>query len=133
MPYALFCHDAKLSKTYPTEADVWKRARQSGLLVDITSGEDGVAAQSVFEHDYEIRPCPPEPLEDLAENHAEAEWRVERDFVPHRVDGDTGHLVFTNAGASGARSVAAWRRAMAMRIRVLTGGKTAWARGRDHR
>ena len=24
MPYALFCNDAKLSKAYPTEADVWK-------------------------------------------------------------------------------------------------------------
>ena len=28
MPYALFSNDAKLSKAYPTEADVWKRARQ---------------------------------------------------------------------------------------------------------
>ena len=34
MPYALFCHEAKLSKAYPTEADVWKLARQSGLVVD---------------------------------------------------------------------------------------------------
>jgi hypothetical protein len=29
MPYALFSNDAKLSKAYPTEADVWKYARQS--------------------------------------------------------------------------------------------------------
>ena len=34
MPYALFCNEAKLSKTYPTEADVWKLARRSGLVVD---------------------------------------------------------------------------------------------------
>jgi hypothetical protein len=32
MPYALFCNESKLSKTYPTEADVWKLARQSGLV-----------------------------------------------------------------------------------------------------
>ena len=37
MPYALFCNDAKLSKAYPTEADVWKEARKSGLVVDVTS------------------------------------------------------------------------------------------------
>ena len=30
MPYALFCNDAKLSKAYPTEADVWKLAAEVG-------------------------------------------------------------------------------------------------------
>ena len=34
MPYALFSNDSKLSKAYPTEADVWKLAQQSGLVVD---------------------------------------------------------------------------------------------------
>ena len=29
MPYALFSNDAKLSKAYPTEADVWKHARKA--------------------------------------------------------------------------------------------------------
>jgi len=32
MPYALFCNDTKLSNAYPTEADVWKLARRSGLV-----------------------------------------------------------------------------------------------------
>ena len=40
MPYALFSNDAKLSKTYPTEADVWKHARKSGLVVDVITDED---------------------------------------------------------------------------------------------
>ena len=31
MPYALFSNDAKLSKAYPTEADVWKLAGKAGL------------------------------------------------------------------------------------------------------
>ena len=35
MPYALFSNDAKLSKAYPTEADVWAMARRSGLVVDV--------------------------------------------------------------------------------------------------
>src|SRR5437764_4608779 len=40
MPYALFCNEAKLSKAYPTEADVWKLAQQSGLVVDVVSDEE---------------------------------------------------------------------------------------------
>ena len=40
MPYALFSNDAKLSKAYPTEADVWKIAQKSGLVVDVVSEED---------------------------------------------------------------------------------------------
>jgi hypothetical protein len=44
MPYALFSKDAKLSKAYPTEADVWKHARQSGLVVDVVSDDDKPAA-----------------------------------------------------------------------------------------
>ena len=39
MPYALFSNDAKLSKAYPTEADVWKQAQKSGLVVDVVSDE----------------------------------------------------------------------------------------------
>ena len=44
MPYALFCNEAKLSKTYPTEADVWKLARQSGLVVGRGVGSEEKAA-----------------------------------------------------------------------------------------
>ena len=40
MPYALFSNDAKLSKAYPTEADVWKVARKSGLVVDVATEEE---------------------------------------------------------------------------------------------
>ena len=39
MPYALFLHEAKLSKAYPTEADVWHEARKSGLVVDADEEE----------------------------------------------------------------------------------------------
>ncbi len=47
MPYALFCHEAKLSKAYPTEADVWKQARQSGLVVDVATEEEKAAPRPV--------------------------------------------------------------------------------------
>ena len=73
MPYALFCHDAKLSKTYPTEGDVWKLAQQSGLVVDMVAEEDASVPRPVLDHDYEIRSCQPDPHEDPARNKAEAE------------------------------------------------------------
>jgi hypothetical protein len=73
MPYALFSNDAKLSKAYPTRADVWKLARRSGLVVDVASDEGRATPRPVLDNDYEIRPCAPEPHEDPAENKAEAE------------------------------------------------------------
>ena len=73
MPYALFCHEAKLSKAYPTEADVWKLAKQSGLVVDMVSEQDKFVPRPVLDNDYEIRSCQPDPHEDPARNKAEAE------------------------------------------------------------
>jgi hypothetical protein len=80
MPYALFCNDAKLSKTYPTEADVWKIARQSGLVVDAVSEEERPHPSPVLDNDYEIRPCPPEPEEDPARNKADADRDAQLEF-----------------------------------------------------
>jgi hypothetical protein len=73
MPYALFCQDAKLSKTYPSEDDVWKLARQSGLVVDAVSEEEKAEPRPVLDNDYEIRSCQPDPDEDPARNKAEAD------------------------------------------------------------
>ena len=73
MPYALFSNDAKLTKTYPTEADVWRFARLSGLVVDVASDEGEPTPHPVLDNDYEIRPCRPDPHEDPARNKAEAE------------------------------------------------------------
>ncbi len=73
MPYALFCNEAKLSKAYPTEADVWKLAQHSGLVVDVVSEEEKQHPRPVLDNDYEIRPCRPDPHEDPAKNKADAE------------------------------------------------------------
>jgi hypothetical protein len=73
MPYALFSNDAKLSKAYPSEADVWKLARRSGLVVDVVSEEEKAAPRPVLDNDYEIKPCRADPDEDPAKNKAEAE------------------------------------------------------------
>jgi hypothetical protein len=73
MPYALFSSDAKLSKAYPTEADVWKLAQRSGLVVDVVSEEELAAPRPVLDNDYEIKPCRADPHEDPARNKADAE------------------------------------------------------------
>lgn len=73
MPYALFSNEAKLSKAYPTEADVWKIAQKSGLVVDVVAEGATTGPRPVLDHDYEIRFCQPEPHEDPARNKAEAE------------------------------------------------------------
>jgi hypothetical protein len=73
MPYALFCNEAKLSKAYPTEADVWKLAQKSGLVVDVVSEDERPVPRPVLDNDYEIKPCQPDPHEDPAQNKAEAE------------------------------------------------------------
>jgi hypothetical protein len=78
MPYALFSNDAKLSKAYPTEADVWKLALKSGLVVDVATEDDKPAPHPVLDNDYEIRACPPDPQEDPEQNQADAERDAER-------------------------------------------------------
>jgi hypothetical protein len=82
MPYALFSHDAKLSKAYPTEADVWKIARRSGLVVDVVSDDAKIGPRPVLDNDYEIRSCSCEANEDPAKNMADAELeaRLEPEF-----------------------------------------------------
>jgi hypothetical protein len=80
MPYALFCNDAKLSKAYPTEADVWKLAQHSGLVVDVATEEEMAAPRPVLDNDYEIKACPPDPQEDPARNKDEAEREAQLEF-----------------------------------------------------
>ena len=80
MPYALFSSEAKLSKAYPTEADVWKHARLSGLVVDAVTEDDMAAPRPVLDNDYEIRPCRADPHEDPVKNQADAERDEELDL-----------------------------------------------------
>jgi hypothetical protein len=80
MPYALFSNDAKLSRAYPTEADVWKLARLSGLVIDAESETDKPAPRPVLDNDYEIRPCAADPQEDPARNQADAERESDLDL-----------------------------------------------------
>lgn len=78
MPYALFCDDAKLSKSYPTEADVWKLAAESGLVTDVEAKDNMPTPRRILDNDYEIRPCAVEPGESPEKNERDAQ--VEKDF-----------------------------------------------------
>jgi hypothetical protein len=73
MPYALFCNDAQISKAYPGEADVWKLAERSGLVVDVSVDDEHPGPRRVLDNDYEIKACPAAQGEDPAQNKAEAE------------------------------------------------------------
>ena len=81
MPYALFCNDARLSNAYPTEADVWELASQSGLVVEAVSENDRLAPTLVLDNDYEIRPCSPDPEENPERNHAKAKRETEESLA----------------------------------------------------
>jgi hypothetical protein len=77
MPYALFCNDAQLSRAYPTEAEVWKRARQSGLVVDGVLQRQKAPPRPVLDNDYEIKPCPPDPQDNSTQGKPEAEHEAQ--------------------------------------------------------
>jgi hypothetical protein len=83
MPYALFCSEAKLSKAYPTEADVWKHARNSGLIVDMVEDEETHAPRPILDYDYEVKSCQPDPSENPDKNEAEAEQEAQLEFQLH--------------------------------------------------
>jgi len=72
MPYALFDGDAKVSKAYPTEQDVWRHATDTGIVVDRIADEETDEIQPVLDKGYRIKSCQPDPGEDPAKNEAEA-------------------------------------------------------------
>jgi hypothetical protein len=72
MPYALFSGDAQISKTYPTEASVWKHAKESGLVIDVEPLNGAPTPRRVLDAGYEIRACRPEPGENPEKNEREA-------------------------------------------------------------
>ena len=80
MPFALFSNEAQISKAYPSEADVWKIAQTSGLVVDVATDEERPGPRRVLDNDYEIRSCLPDPHEDPAQNRADAEREAQQEL-----------------------------------------------------
>jgi hypothetical protein len=61
MPYALFTNDEKISKTFPTEHEVWKHADEAGLVIDVRVDDDKEKPKRVLDQDYTIKPCEADP------------------------------------------------------------------------
>lgn len=47
---------AKLSKAYRAEADVWRLARKSSLVIDVATDDDRPSPHPVLDNDYETAP-----------------------------------------------------------------------------
>jgi hypothetical protein len=70
MPYAIFCDDEQISKAFPMEADVWKHARENGLVVEVHDHEDK-EAEEFLDNEYRVLPCDKDG-EDPERNEREA-------------------------------------------------------------
>ncbi len=57
MPYALFENDEKMSRAFPTEADVWRRAEEAGLV------STGLEGAKTLDEGLVVKPCAPDPDE----------------------------------------------------------------------
>jgi hypothetical protein len=73
MPYALFEGNRKIGETLPSEAEVWKRALQSGLIADIPVADE--AGGQVLPRGYHVRHCSEEEV-----NQPSAAWRLPREI-----------------------------------------------------
>lgn len=51
MPYALFEENERLTRSFPTEQEVWEAAERAGLI------EIGADGEKVLENHLEIRAC----------------------------------------------------------------------------
>jgi hypothetical protein len=70
MPYAIFSDDEQISKAFPTEADVWKHARENGLVVEVHDHDDK-EAEEFLDNEYRVLPCDKDG-EDPERNEREA-------------------------------------------------------------
>ncbi|QUS39512.1 hypothetical protein RPMA_12215 [Tardiphaga alba] len=62
MPYALFSNAVKVSKSFSNKADVWRHAADSGLVMEIGSGEEDPPRQ-ILDMGYTIQECGADPAE----------------------------------------------------------------------
>jgi hypothetical protein len=59
MSYALFSNSEKVSKAYPTKSEVWQHAAESGLILEVGSGEED-PPRRLLDMGYAIHECTPD-------------------------------------------------------------------------
>lgn len=57
MPYALFTNGEQISKAYRSREEVWKKAEEAGLVVDLPADEEKKKPKQVLDEGYHIQPC----------------------------------------------------------------------------
>lgn len=85
MPYALFTNDEQISKAYQTRHEVWKKAEEAGLVVELASEEEERQPERVLDEGYDIRPCPPDST---APNSGKLRKTSDADMSDHKVSDD---------------------------------------------
>jgi hypothetical protein len=73
MPYALFTNGEQVSKAYRSREEVWKKAKEAGLVVDLPSDEEEQKPKQVLDEGYKIEPCPPDQADALPEHAPDEE------------------------------------------------------------
>lgn len=62
MPYALFSNSVKVSKAFPSKSDVWRHAAESGLVMEVGSGEED-PPRRILDMGYAIHECTADPID----------------------------------------------------------------------
>lgn len=60
MPYALFTNGEQISKAYRSREEVWKKAEEAGLVVDLPADEEKNKPKQVLDEGYHIQSCQPD-------------------------------------------------------------------------
>lgn len=66
MPYALFSDNVQVSRAFPSKPDVWRHAEESGLVVEVGSGDED-PPRKVLDMACTIRSCEPDAQESDAQ------------------------------------------------------------------
>ncbi len=78
MPYALFTNNEQISKAYKTEHEVWKKADEAGLVIDVASQEEKPHPKRVLDADFCIQPCPADADQQTLETSRESKQDIHR-------------------------------------------------------
>jgi hypothetical protein len=73
MPYALFTNGEQISKAYRSREEVWKKAEEAGLVVDLPSEEEKKKPKQVLDEGYHIQACQPDQPADVPAAASDAE------------------------------------------------------------
>lgn len=83
MPYALFTNDEQISKAYNTRQEVWQKADEAGLVIEVSPDGDDQKPERVLDADYSIKPCPPDSDASLQPDHMPALKGIRRRAKAH--------------------------------------------------